>query len=121
MAKRWGASRWETGPRNSMIEASGREQEKYECFGIPDYVWTDRDGVFAREPSGWFRRNWVYREAAKAAADTSSLPPMDVFGSREPGLAGCAPPPADYARAASQSSASADRVFTPSLRHSSSR
>ena len=53
MAKRWAGSRWATGPLNSMIETSGSEQERYECFGIPDYVWTEQDGVFAREPSGW--------------------------------------------------------------------
>lgn len=93
MAKRWAGSRWATGPLNSMIETSRSEQEKYECFGIPDYVWTEQDGVFAREPSGWFRRNWVYREAAKAAADSFSFPPMDAFGSQEPRLADSVPAP----------------------------
>ena len=56
------------------------EQEQYECFAIPAHVWTDQDIIREQAtPSGWTRRNWVYRDAATLGAEAMPAPPVDTL------------------------------------------
>ena len=53
-----------------------REQEQYECFGIPDHVHVEPDGSAARLPAGWGRRDWVFHESWLLGPEALPSPPM---------------------------------------------
>ena len=45
------------------------EQEMFECFGIHSRAWAASITTPRRELPGWWRRNWVHREAARLSAE----------------------------------------------------
>ena len=69
MARSRAAWRWATGPPSSTIETIVTEQEMFDCFGIHSRAWAASAVPFRRELPGWWRRNWVHREAAILCAE----------------------------------------------------
>jgi hypothetical protein len=53
-----------------------REQEEFECFGIPLHVHVEPDGSAARLPPGWGRRDWVFQDSALLGPEALPSPPM---------------------------------------------
>jgi hypothetical protein len=53
-----------------------REQEQFECFGIPLHVHAGDDGSAMPMPLGWGRRNWVLLESPLLGAEAMPSPPM---------------------------------------------
>ena len=53
-----------------------REQEQFECFGVPPHVHVESDGSAMPQPPGWGRRNWVLLEWALLGAEATPSPPM---------------------------------------------
>jgi len=57
---------------------SARDQESFECFGIPLHVHVEADGSFASQPPGWNRRKWVLHDGASLGAEAIPSPPADA-------------------------------------------
>jgi hypothetical protein len=55
-----------------------REQEEFECFGIPTHVHVEADGAPAALPPGWGRRDWVLHESWLLGPETLPSPPMSA-------------------------------------------
>jgi len=53
-----------------------REQEEFECFGIPLHVHVEDDGSAMPMPLGWGRRNWVLLESPLLGPEAIPSPPM---------------------------------------------
>ena len=53
-----------------------REQDEFECFGIPLHVRVEADGSAMPMPLGWGRRNWVLLESSLLGPETMPSPPM---------------------------------------------
>jgi len=53
-----------------------REQDEFECFGIPSHVHVEPDGSAAPLPVGWGRRDWVLRESWLLGPEALPSPPM---------------------------------------------
>jgi len=84
-----------------------KEQDSFECFGIPAHVWElPPDSMHEERVPGANRRNWVHREMAMLGAD-AMLGVEALLGL--------------YDADDSQSIASAERAASPTLRQSSSR
>jgi hypothetical protein len=45
------------------------EQEMYQCFGIHSRAWAAGVVTPRLDLPGWWRRNWVHREAARLRAE----------------------------------------------------
>ena len=58
------------------MERTMDEQEQFECFGVPQHVHVESDGIAARVPPGWGRRDGLLREAAMLGVEAMPSPPM---------------------------------------------
>jgi hypothetical protein len=55
-----------------------REQEEFECFGIPTHVHVEADGRPSPLPPGWGRRDWVFHESWLLGPEALPSPPMSA-------------------------------------------
>ena len=55
-----------------------REQEEFECFGIPHHVHVEADGGPAALPPGWGRRDWVLHESWVLGPEALPSPPLSA-------------------------------------------
>ena len=58
---------------------SVREQERFECFGIPHHVHVEPDGAPAPLPPGWGRRDWVLMESPLLGPEALPSPPVGAW------------------------------------------
>jgi hypothetical protein len=56
--------------------AREREQERFECFGIPLHARVDSGGSAIPLPPGWGRRNWVPLDSPLLGAEAMPSPAM---------------------------------------------
>ncbi|HET7546904.1 MAG TPA: hypothetical protein VFJ86_04005 [Usitatibacter sp.] len=55
---------------------SARDQESFECFGIPLHVHVEADGSFEPQPPGWNRRKWLLPDGASLGLEALPSPPL---------------------------------------------
>lgn len=59
-----------------MAPDTARDQESFECFGIPLHVHVEADGSFAPQPRGWNRRKWLLHDGAPLGVEAMPSPSL---------------------------------------------